>query len=450
MKLTVVGAGGIRMPLFVRSLLRRIKAGTRVDTLAMTDIRADRLMIMGRLARHLAETAGVDLDVQIETDLDAALTGADAVVTTIRPGFEVGRITDERICVDAGLLGQETVGAGGFAMAMRAIPELVEIASRAKTICPNAVLLNFTNPAGIVTQALRDAGFSQAIGICDSADNVKDFVALSYDIDPSRITTRVFGLNHLSATTTVTVDGEDITKKLMDDDAFLQRWFGIFGVDLVRDLGAFPNEYLYYYLLPEQALAGVLAEKETRGEKVLRITQRFFAGAADPQIADDPEKLLQLHAACMSDREASYMEYAWKDTDAGQRPDHHLAEGEGYAGVALNVIEATWRHPMDIALIVPNRGAVDWLADGDVIEVTCRVDENGVEPLPPDTIPPRLQELVREVKIFETLTVLASRHGSRRVGKWALSAHPLIVLRNLVERVYDRFAQAHPAIGALR
>ncbi len=450
MKLTVVGAGGIRMPLFVRSLLRRIKRGTPVDVLAMTDIRDDHLTIMGQLAKHLAVEAGVDLRVEVEPDLETALVGSHAVVTTIRPGFEDGRITDEGICTAVKILGQETVGAAGFAMGARSIPDLLAICRSARKVCPDAIILNFTNPAGIVAQAMRDAGYDNVIGICDSADTVKDYVALSYDIQPHRITTRVFGLNHLSATMRVCVDGEDITPKLMADDSFLERWFGIFGNDLVRELGAFPNEYLYYYLLPEQAVAGVLAETETRGEKVKQITDRFFAGAADPALAHDPTALLQLHTACMSDRNASYMEYAWKDTDAKQRPDHHLAEGEGYAGVALDVIEAKWQEPKEIALIVPSRGTVDCLAYHDVAEITCRVDADGLTPIAPPFVPPRLEALVRELRVFETLTVLASRHQNGRVAKWALASHPRVGLRSIVERVFEKFAAAHPVVRAMK
>jgi alpha-galactosidase/6-phospho-beta-glucosidase family protein len=450
MKLTVIGAGGIRMPLFVRSLLRRIENGATIETLAMNDIQPERLAIMGKLARHLVAESGVKLDVVVEPDLDKALAGSDAVVTTIRPGFEAGRIADENICKAAGILGQETVGAGGFAMAARAIPDLLAICARVRAVCPQAMILNFTNPAGIVTQALQDAGYDNVVGICDSADNVKDYVALSFDVDPSRIRTRVFGLNHLSATTQVWIDDEDVTAKLMADDTFLEKWFGIFGADLVRKLGALPNEYLYYYLLPEQAVPAVLAEPEGRGAKVLRITERFFAGAKDPQTADDPAALLKLHAACMSDRESSYMEYAWKDTDRGQRPDHHLAEGEGYAGVALNVIEGKWRAPVELALIVPNRGAVDWLAHSDVAEITCRVDANGITPIAPNVVPPMMEKLVHEMRVFESLTVLTVRHQNKRLAKWALSSHPLVGMRNIVEKVLDKFAATHPAVGSIK
>jgi len=450
MKMTVIGAGGIRMPLFVRSLLRRIKQGTAVRTLAMTDIREDRLAIMGRCARHLAAAAGVTLDIQVEPDLDRALQGTDAVVTTIRPGFEEGRIIDETICREAGILGQETVGAGGFAMAARAIPELLAICARAAAVAPEAPILNFTNPSGIVTQALRDAGYEQVIGICDSADNVRDFVAKSLHLEPARIRTRVFGLNHLSATTQVLVDERDITAELMNDDDFLGRWFGIFGADLVRELGAFPNEYLYYYLLPEQAVGGVLAEKVSRGQQVKRLTDRFFAEIKRPDLADDVAAWLQVHAACLAERDASYMEYAWKTTDQRQRPDHQLEEGEGYAGVALNVLEARLRAPRELALIVPNRGTIPWLASSDVIEITCRVDAAGVTPLAPPFVPPRAEALVRRARIFETLTVLAARHRSAAVARWALQSHPLVADPQLVDRLFPRFAAAHPAIGDYR
>lgn len=450
MKLTVVGAGGIRMPLFVRSLLRRVARGTNITTLAMSDIRADRLAIMGDLTRHLVHEAGDPFAVQVESDLDRALEGANAVVTTIRPGFEEGRITDETICKEAGILGQETVGAGGFAMAWRSVPDLLHICRRTRAVTDNALILNFTNPAGMVTQAMHDAGFHEVVGICDSADNVKDFVALSYNVDVQRLRTRVFGLNHLSASMQVRLDDEDITAQLMDDDAFLDKWFGIFGRDLVRELGAFPNEYLYYYLLADQAVPAVLAEAETRGSKTLRLTERFFAATKDAALAGDPARLLEHHAACIAKREASYMDYAWKETDRRQRPDHHLAEGEGYAGVALDVIEATTVRPADIALSTPNRGAVRWLADHDVVEITCRVDESGLTPLAPPHVPARLAALVHEIKIFETLTVMSMRHRSTRTALYALESHPLVGFHRTAQQVLDRFIAAHPALGVLQ
>jgi len=450
MKLTVVGAGGIRMPLFVRSLLRRVARGTKIDTLAMSDIRADRLAIMGGLTRHLVREAGDPFAVQVEPDLDQALAGANAVVTTIRPGFEEGRIADETICKEAGILGQETVGAGGYAMTGRSVPDLLHICRRTRAVADNALILNFTNPAGMVTQALHDQGFHEVVGICDSADNVKDYVALSYDIDVRRLRSRVFGLNHLSATMQVWLDDEDITAQLMDDDAFLDKWFGIFGRDLVRELGAFPNEYLYYYLLSAQAVPAVLAEPETRGSKTLHLTERFFAATKDPVWANEPAKLLAHHAACIAEREASYMDYAWKETDRGQRPDHHLAEGEGYAGVALDVLEAATVQPAEIALSTPNRGAVEWLADHDVVEITCRVDANGLTPLAPPRVPARLAALVNELKVFETLTVMSLRHRSRRVALYALESHPLVGFHRTAMEVLDRFLAAHPALRVLQ
>jgi len=450
MKLTIVGAGGIRMPLFARSLLRRVARGANVERLALTDLREERLHIMGRLVQHLAEKSGQPLEVEIEPNLDRALSGADAVVTTIRPGFEQGRITDELICKKAGILGQETVGAGGFAMAARAIPELLHICRRTRAMSHQALILNFTNPAGMVTQALHDQGFSEVIGICDSADNVKDYVALHLNVDKSRILTRVFGLNHLSGTMQVWIDGQDVTARLMADDDFLDKWFGIFGRDLVRGLGAFPNEYLYYYLQPESAVPAVLAEKETRGQKVLRLTERFFAAARDPELAEQPARLLEIHAACLAERSDSYMEYAWKNTPEKQRPDHNPEAGEGYAGVALDVIEALANHPTELALSMPNGGAVPWLAHGDVVEVTCRVDQKGVWPLPPPQMPTRLIQLVQQIKIFETLTVLSIRHRNQRAAKWALAAHPLVGFSSIAEKVFDEFAQAHAALRDLQ
>jgi 6-phospho-beta-glucosidase len=450
MKLTLVGGGGIRTPLFVRSLLRRVARGSRIDRLALTDIRPERLAIMGRLTQRLITQSGLALAVDVEPELDRALAGAGAVVTTIRPGFEIGRVQDELICREAGILGQETVGAGGFAMAARSIPDLLHIAARVRAVAPGARILNFTNPSGIVTQALADQGFGEVIGICDSADNVKEYIATQFGVAPARIRSRVFGLNHLSATMQVWIDGEDVTAKLLADDAFVDRWFGIFGRELVRELGAFPNEYLFYYLLPEKAVPAVLAEPETRGQKVVRLTDRFFARANEPGALDDPDALLAFHAACLAERDATYMEYAWKETAAKQRPDHHLAEGEGYAGVALDVLEAAETGGGEIALSVPNRGAIPWLAQHDVVEITCRVDADGAHPLPPPVVPSRLEALVRQVKIFETLTVLAVLHRSKQTAEWALAAHPLVGRVDAAKKVLRRFMKAHAALGGLR
>ncbi len=450
MKLTLVGGGGIRTPLFVRSLLRRVSRGSQIKTLALTDIRPERLAVMGRLAQRLVEQAGLKLAIEVEPELDRALAGARAVVTTIRPGFEQGRMTDELICRDAGILGQETVGAGGFAMAARSIPDLLHICARVRAVAPGAPILNFTNPSGMVTQALHDAGYQEVIGICDSADNMKEYIAKQFDIAPARIRLRVFGLNHLSATMQVWIDDEEVTQKLMNDDAFIDRWFGIFGRQLVREFGAFPNEYLFYYLLPEKAVPAVLAEAETRGQKVVRLTDRFFGRAFEHGALDDPDALLAFHSACLAERDATYMEYAWKETDAGQRPDHHLAEGEGYAGVALDVLEAASGGGGEIALSVPNRGAVPWLAQHDVVEITCRVETTGVRPIAPPFVPPRLEQLVRQVKIFETLTVLSVLHRRKETAVWALTAHPLVGRSAVAKKLLRRFVAAHAAFGGWR
>lgn len=450
MKLTLIGGGGVRSPLFVKSLLRRIAGGSQISSLTLHDIRPERLKIMGRLAAYLVSESGLPLTVDVEPDLDRALSGAAAVVTTIRPGFEQGRITDELICKQAGILGQETVGAAGFAMAARSIPQLLHICARTRAVADNALILNFTNPSGIVTQALHDAGFNEVVGICDSADNIKEYVAKQFSADPSRIRTRVFGLNHLSATMQVWLDGEDITERLLKDDEFIDRWFGIFGRELVREFGALPNEYLYYYLLPEQAVPAMLAETETRGQKVKKFTDRFFEQAKGGDLAEDPAALLELHAQCMGERDATYMSYAWQKTDQKQRPDHHLAEGEGYAGVALDVLEAGAEQGGEIALSMPNGEAIPWLAHHDVVEITCHVDGHGVTPIEPPFIPPRLEDLVRRVKIFESLTVLAVRHRSERLAKLALAAHPIVGNDELAAKVYPQFAAAHDALGDFR
>jgi 6-phospho-beta-glucosidase len=282
-KLTVIGGGGMRAPLFVAAALRRAER-IGLDEISLMDISADRLAVMGALAHGVARRMGSQVQVTATTDPEAALAGARFVVTTIRVGGDEGRVLDERIALRHGVLGQETTGPGGFAMALRSIPAVLGYAQMMRDLCPNAWLFNFTNPAGLVAQALVEAGFERAVGICDSANLAQHAIATRLGIDSNALRPEVFGLNHLSWVRRVVYDGKDVLPSFLADPAFLAETIqNVFDPDLIQLLGMWLNEYLYYYYYAERAVAAISADEKTRGEEILALNRDLLAqlGAID-------------------------------------------------------------------------------------------------------------------------------------------------------------------------
>ncbi|MBZ0271157.1 6-phospho-beta-glucosidase [bacterium] len=446
MHLAIVGGGGIRTPLFVESVLARQKKTRVIDRVTLHDIQPRRLSIIEPMARGLIERSGVPLTLSVTTDLDEALAGADIVVTTVRAGFERGRILDERIALDEGCIGQETVGAGGFAMALRSIPVVLDVARRLFDANPGAWLLNFTNPAGIVTQALHDAGYERAIGICDSANALARDAAAYLGASPRDVRLSVFGLNHLSLAWKAEIGGEDVVPRLIEDDAFLGRFLALYEPGRLRGLGALPNEYLYYYLYADAAYAHLKREEKTRGEKVLAMNERFFGGAFDGANVRSFDELTELHRAVLRSRHETYMDYAWKETAQKARPEEKLhVTGEGYAGVALDFIDALAADaPARIVLNYRNGGAIPFFAHSDVAELSYDVFDGTLTPAPaPRGMDAGFAKLLTRVKAYENLTCLCARTGDRDLAADVLSLNPLVPSRAVAARLVERFTREH-------
>ena len=444
MKLTLIGGGGVRAPLFVQSALRRA-ARIGLAEICLMDLEPERLELFGALCRQLARRESTNIAITTTTDPQAALKGAGYVVTTIRPGGVEGRIADERIALDLGVLGQETTGAGGFAMAMRSIPAILDYAAMMTELCPDAWLINFTNPAGLVTQALRDAGFHRSVGICDSANSAQHAVAKWMRRPEGDVTTELFGLNHLSFTTTALVDGEDVLPKALADDRFLdttqQR---VFERDVVRRHGMWLNEYLYYFYYAEKAVAALVGGA-TRGEEIHAMDAALFLRLRAIDLVRDADQALDIYFDYERRRSGSYMRSANRpdaSADQASEPD----SGEGYAGVALSIIEALEGGPaIRTGLNVPNEGAIADLRANDVVEVSCVVDRTGIRPLPFGTMPERQSYLVQSVKNYERLAVEAVQHRDRAIAVEALVAHPLVLSYSRAKPLVERYLDAHAA-----
>jgi len=457
MKLTLIGGGGVRAPLFVASALRRAQR-LGIEELCLMDVDAEKLQIVGGLCRAIARASGSPTRITSTTEARAALEGARYVVTTVRVGAEDGRVLDECIALRHGVLGQETTGPGGFAMSMRSIPVILGYAELLEQVNPGAWIFNFTNPAGLVTQALRDRGFNRVVGICDGANEAQHAVARWLGVDAHRLQAKVFGLNHLSWTSHVLLDGKDVLAPLLRNPAFLScTRLNMFDPELVQHLGMWLNEYLFYYYYAERAFTSINAEDKTRGEEIVELNRRLLDQLRTVDIKRDPQTALAAYYAYEKRRGATYMHYAQPGAPTPQEANQHAqaadahteAEGEGYAGVALDIIQGLETdEPVYTALNVPNAGAITCMRPGDVVEVHCRVDRKGVHPLPIGDIPESQEVLMRAVKLYERLAVEAIQDRSRVTAVAALMAHPLVLSYSRATALVNEYLTAHaPYVG---
>ncbi len=454
MKITIVGGAGVRTPLFMRSLVRQAPdLGLSVVTLMDRD--EEKLALIGALCGEVVRLADNPFALELSTDIRQALVGADFVVTTIRVGQEAGRVLDERIALKHGVLGQETTGPGGFAMALRSIPAILECADLMAEICPAAWLINFTNPAGLVTQAITAARPSLHVaGICDAPPSMLRNVARALDRRTEDLTFDLFGLNHLSWISAARLDGEDLLPRLLADDALLASMPELpFEPALLRLLGLIPNEYLYYYYYRERAVANIGRARETRSEQIQRLSAALLDHLREADPRRNPERGLAILSDYLLARSGSYMSAETGGTmDTGVDSVAHGEQSDGYAGVALAVIRAvTAGDKPRIVLNTPNRGIISGLDDNDVIETFCTVDQTGVIPLPVGAIPEHAMALIRDVKRYERLTVEAIAQRSRDTAVMALMAHPLVGSYSLATSLVDDYLIAHqPYIGEWR
>jgi 6-phospho-beta-glucosidase len=387
-RVTILGGGGFRVPLIARQLAA---SGLPVSQVFLYDTDPDRLAVIADVLRGdpvLAGEAGTALPLAAGTELDAALRGADVIFSALRPGGLDGRVSDERTALALGMLGQETVGAGGLASAARTVPVVDTIARRIASLAPGAWVISMTNPAGIVTEVMAAALGPRVLGVCDSPVGLIRRACAALGVDPGAslgaVTDRVdadyLGINHLGWLRALRVAGADLLPGLLrDPDRLAATEEGrLFGADLLCSLGAIPNEYLYWYYAHDEALRDVLAAGRTRGEHVRERQQAFYAAAA----ASGPPGAAGLWQAANDERNRSYFAELRTGERAGSRDEADVAAG-GYESVAIALASALCGgRPARLILNVRNGDAVPALPPDMVIEVPCRVDAGGAVPLP--------------------------------------------------------------------
>ncbi|MFI1988549.1 6-phospho-beta-glucosidase [Actinoplanes sp. NPDC020271] len=436
MRLTILGGGGFRVPLVYKALLADPER--TVSEVVLHDVDPARLDAIRRVLAALGS-----LPVRATTDLREALTGAAFVFSAIRVGGLRGRVVDERVALAAGVLGQETVGAGGIAYGLRSVPESLRIAALTAEVAPDAWLINFTNPAGLVTEAMSGLLGDRVIGICDSPTGLIDRVLRALGVTAGEVRVDYAGLNHLGWLYGVhDKTGRDLLPGLLADEKRLQTIEEGRLFDNLRELGAVPNEYLHYYYDPAGTLDAVRSARQTRGAFLLDQQLRCYHEIA----AREP---LEAWLDAWREREATYMAENRSLTGADER-EHDESRPAGYEGVALAVMRALARdEPATLILDVRNWGTLPVLDDDAVVEVPCRVDARGAVPLPVGPLPEHAVGLVRAVKATDRLILSAAATGSREAAVRAMATHPLVGDPALAARLVDAYRAELPELAYL-
>ncbi|MGP9602343.1 family 4 glycosyl hydrolase [Brachybacterium sp. AOP42-E1-35] len=473
MKLAILGGGGFRVPL-VYEAVATAATGLTVDEVALYDVDPARLrtitaVIEGVGAQLTADGRATTLPrLTATTDLREAVTSADFVFSAIRVGGAEARTVDERVALGLGLLGQETIGPGGLAYALRTIPVALEAARVIADVAPNAWVINFTNPAGIVTEAMRTVLGDRVVGICDTPIGLVRRVGrlLGVDLvagergadgrgaDGTVASFDYVGLNHLGWLRSVTIDGEDRLPGLLADDDALEEIeeARLIGKDWVRSDGALPNEYLFYYLHTAEAISRITDAATTRGEFLAAQQGGFYRAAADSCCASP----LDLWRSTLHEREATYM----AESRDEERREEDIAGG-GYQEVAMRLMTAlATGTPERMILDVGNAPAghggappaqriVPELTADAVLEVLCVVDGDGVHPQPVAPVELGRLGMMSTLRAAERKILEAAVTGSREAAWQGLSMHPLVSSPELGRRLLEGYVAGHPEIAAL-
>lgn len=402
MKVVVMGGGSSYTPELVKGFLDRI-ASFPMTELWLVDIDPARLAIVGGFAQRMAQAAGAPFSVHLSTNRREALAGASYVTTQLRVGGMAARREDEYLGMRHGLVGQETTGVGGMAKALRTIPVILAIARDMAELAPGALLVNFTNPAGLVTEALsRHAPDVPSVGVCNVPITAKMLMlgkleAAGMQVDPATARLDTLGLNHLSWHRGFTVDGEDVWPQIITQTLAELRadpepeW----EPRLVESLRMIPNYYLEYFYNTAHMIAQQAKWPPSRAEQVMAVEANLLKEYAEPDRTEPPADLMQRGGA-------------W------------------YSTVATQLLNAHWNDLGETHIVnVPHRGAVpDWPADW-VLEIPCTVARSGITPQPAAPLPIACFGLLANVKAYELLTVEAAVHGDYEAAYQALLAHPL-------------------------
>lgn len=422
-KIVTIGGGSSYTPELVEGFIKRHKE-LPVKELWLVDIEEGKhkLEIVGNLAKRMVKKAGVDMEVNLTLDRREALKDADFVTTQLRVGLLDARIKDERIPLSHGVIGQETNGAGGLFKALRTVPVVLDIIKDIEELCPNAWLVNFTNPTGVISEAVfKYTNFRRYIGLCNVPIGVKNGMADILEVEKDRVEMDFAGLNHMVYTLNVRLDGKDITKeaieKFVTSSLTMQNIKDIpLNADFVRALGVIPCPYHKYYYKHKEMLEEELEgfkDGKTRGETVKALEDDLFELYKDENLAVKPPQL-------------------------------EKRGGAYYSDAACNLINSIYNDKKDIQVVnTLNNGAIRDFREDSAAEMSCVITKEGPKPLSVGYLPVAVSGLVTEIKAFEILAAKAAVEGDYNAALQALCINPLIPSDDLAKTILDEMMEAH-------
>jgi 6-phospho-beta-glucosidase len=423
LKVAVIGGGSTYTPELVNGFLERISTFP-LNELWLMDIDAERLEVVGGFAKRMVEAKGALFTVHLTMDQAEAVKNANYVTTQLRVGQMRARREDEYLGLRHGLIGQETTGVGGMAKALRTIPVVLKITEdMQKFSAPGALLVNFTNPAGLVTQALSQYGQVPAVGVCNVAINTKmEFIEmleskLDRKIDPAQTALNTLGLNHLTWHRGFTVDGEEMWPTLLQMmlEGLKAEAHPEWDPRTIEVLRMLPNYYLQFFYHTDKKLKSQEAWPPSRAEEVMEVEKVLLRDYADPNLTEPPANLMK--------RGGAY-----------------------YSTVATQLLNAHYNDLGETHVVnVKNGGAVKEWPSNWVLEIPAKVERTGITPIRTEPLPAACFGLIAQIKSFELLTVEAAVKGDRDAAYQALLANPLGPRADKVQSVLDDMLEIHRA-----
>jgi 6-phospho-beta-glucosidase len=393
-KIAIIGAGSSYTPVLIEGLVNE-KDKLPVDEIALTDINQERLGIMANFCRRFLKHLKHPINITTTTNRREAVAGAAFVVVQIRVGGNAQRVFDEKIPLKYGVIGQETTGPGGMMKALRTIPVMLEIAKDIEQYSPEAWIINYTNPAGLVTEAVNNYTTTNIVGLCSGGLFPKWYTSQALDVPAESIDYNYVGLNHLNFAFNITTHGRPLTDQEFDRVAEVAAG-RVIDPALIKNLRLIPSPYLQYYFHAARTVKEAQAKEHSRGEEVQMLEAEVFSAYADESCDTKPAALAK-------------------------------RGGGGYSEVAIGMMKAIYNHEAAIIIVnIPNRGVIKGLPDEAVVEIPGVVNAAGVFGLTQPDVPKTVWGLIAAVKNYEQLTVEAAVTGCRNTAMLALLAHPLV------------------------
>lgn len=424
MKVVVIGGGSSYTPELIEGIILH-KETLPVTEVVLIDIEAglEKVQINTEFAKRMVEKAGLPISVRYTLDRKEGLQDAEFIITQIRVGGLDARSKDERIPLKYGIIGQETTGPGGCFKALRTIPVLLDICKDIEEVCPDAWLINFTNPSGIVTEAVLKHTGVKCIGLCNVPINMRHDAAERLGVEPGELDCRFIGLNHLSVMNHAYYQGTDRLQDALavdNPDSVVKNIDKNEEMDLIaRDMGCMLSPYMQYFyaektMLEKETLEAI-GREGTRADQVKAVEKNLFTCYRDPNLKEKPEALAK-------------------------------RGGARYSEAAIHLIDSIYNDRKDVQVVdVRNNGVIPTIPDDVVIETNCTIGKNGAEPLKYADVPKHFLGLVEEVKAYEVLTIEAAVSGDRRKVLLALMNHPLVHEVRDARKMIDEMMEAHKA-----